>query len=208
MSRHGLGGETRTEWCDFTEASGYEGASRLLRGRRPPTAIVGLNDVACIGALSAADERDNRARPAFARRLRQHEPRRHAPHLAHHGGPYERGGGAGGSEDVVGTHPSPGPPGRRALDRATPGASGKFRSPRASPGHQPCPSFGSVSVPHRSMQLRHIGVQQEPVSPPKLPHAGLRLAAPARTGFRPPGSFDGTKRLWLTPAKHRGQPVT
>jgi len=57
MSRHGLGGETRTQWCDFTEASGYEGASRLLRGRRPPTAIVGLNDVACIGALSAADER-------------------------------------------------------------------------------------------------------------------------------------------------------
>ncbi len=56
MSRHGLGGETRTEWCDFTEPSGYEGASRLLRGRRRPTAIVGLNDVACIGALSAADE--------------------------------------------------------------------------------------------------------------------------------------------------------
>jgi len=56
MSRHGLSGETRTEWCDFTEPSGYEGAARLLRGRRRPTAIVGLNDVACIGALSAADE--------------------------------------------------------------------------------------------------------------------------------------------------------
>ena len=56
MSRHGLGGETRTEWCDFTEPSGYEGAARLLRGRGRPTAIVGLNDVACIGALSAADE--------------------------------------------------------------------------------------------------------------------------------------------------------
>jgi DNA-binding LacI/PurR family transcriptional regulator len=56
MRRHGLGDETRTEWCDFTEASGYQGAIRLLGRRRRPTAIVGLNDVACIGALSAADE--------------------------------------------------------------------------------------------------------------------------------------------------------
>lgn len=56
MAGAGLGAETRTQWCDFTEASGYEGARELLAGRRRPTAIVGLNDVACIGALSAAEE--------------------------------------------------------------------------------------------------------------------------------------------------------
>ncbi|MGH9107772.1 MAG: LacI family DNA-binding transcriptional regulator [Acidimicrobiales bacterium] len=56
MSRHRLGHETRTQWCDFTEKSGFEGTLKLLRARHPPSAIVGLNDVACIGALSAADE--------------------------------------------------------------------------------------------------------------------------------------------------------
>lgn len=56
MAWHGLSDETRVECCDFTESSGYEAAMKLLRARSRPSAIFGLNDVACIGALSAADE--------------------------------------------------------------------------------------------------------------------------------------------------------
>ena len=56
MCRHGLSDETHVEWCDFTEQTGYEAAMKLLGARCRPTAIFALNDVACIGALSAADE--------------------------------------------------------------------------------------------------------------------------------------------------------
>ena len=42
---------------DLTRAGGYEAAQRLLSLRRPPTAIMGVNDLTAIGAMSAAHER-------------------------------------------------------------------------------------------------------------------------------------------------------
>jgi LacI family transcriptional regulator len=42
---------------DLTRAGGYEAASRLLSLDRPPTAIIGANDLTAIGALRAAHER-------------------------------------------------------------------------------------------------------------------------------------------------------
>lgn len=56
MHRHGLAQQIRVEWCDFTEQAGYEAAVTLLKDRDRPTALFTVNDVACIGALSAADE--------------------------------------------------------------------------------------------------------------------------------------------------------
>ena len=38
----------------MSEESGYAAANRLLSGRDRPTAIFAFNDIACIGALSAA----------------------------------------------------------------------------------------------------------------------------------------------------------
>ncbi|MFE4196939.1 LacI family DNA-binding transcriptional regulator [Paenarthrobacter sp. NPDC056912] len=40
----------------MSEESGYSAASRLLAGQERPTAIFAYNDIACIGALSAADD--------------------------------------------------------------------------------------------------------------------------------------------------------
>ncbi|MHB1988220.1 MAG: LacI family DNA-binding transcriptional regulator [Acidimicrobiales bacterium] len=56
MTRHGLESYVTVAPADFTERSGYEAALLLLCRRPRPTAIFALNDVACIGALSAADE--------------------------------------------------------------------------------------------------------------------------------------------------------
>jgi len=56
MRAHGLSARIRVEGCDYDEQSGYTAARRLLRGRTRPTAIVALNDLACVGALSAADD--------------------------------------------------------------------------------------------------------------------------------------------------------
>ncbi|WP_111766889.1 LacI family DNA-binding transcriptional regulator [Nakamurella deserti] len=55
MARHGL--DPRIETSDATEEGGYRAAVRLLSpsGDRP-TAVFAVNDVACIGAISAADE--------------------------------------------------------------------------------------------------------------------------------------------------------
>jgi len=57
MTELGLADEIRVEACDLTEEDGYAAACRLLDVERPPTAIFAVNDVACIGALSAARER-------------------------------------------------------------------------------------------------------------------------------------------------------
>ncbi len=54
MQRHGL--QPVVELCDATEEGGYRAAVRLLHATPRPTAVFAVNDVACIGLLSAADE--------------------------------------------------------------------------------------------------------------------------------------------------------
>lgn len=57
MARHGL--VPQIETSDATEEGGYRAAVRLLSRTVPtdrPSAIFAVNDVACIGAISAADE--------------------------------------------------------------------------------------------------------------------------------------------------------
>jgi DNA-binding LacI/PurR family transcriptional regulator len=46
----------RVERTDMTEEGGYRAGVRLLSTGDPPTAVFAVNDVACIGMLSAADE--------------------------------------------------------------------------------------------------------------------------------------------------------
>jgi DNA-binding LacI/PurR family transcriptional regulator len=58
MEGFGLAAEARVESCDLTEEDGYAAACRLLDGERRPTAIFAVNDLACVGALSAARERN------------------------------------------------------------------------------------------------------------------------------------------------------
>lgn len=56
MERNGLASEVHVEPGDFTEEGGYR-ATRTLLDRTPrPTAIFAPNDLAAIGALSAADD--------------------------------------------------------------------------------------------------------------------------------------------------------
>jgi DNA-binding LacI/PurR family transcriptional regulator len=54
MHHHGLDDQILTADAGFTEDSGYRGAAALLRRGRPVTAITAVNDLAAIGALSAA----------------------------------------------------------------------------------------------------------------------------------------------------------
>ncbi|MFB6571659.1 LacI family DNA-binding transcriptional regulator [Streptomyces noursei] len=59
MGAHGLAAHAVVEGGDGTEESGYRAAVRLLgpaRGVRRPTAILAFNDLAAVGALSAAGE--------------------------------------------------------------------------------------------------------------------------------------------------------
>lgn len=56
MSDAGLTGVA--EHSGMSEEGGYAAAARLLERPDRPTAIVAFNDVACIGALSAADDHD------------------------------------------------------------------------------------------------------------------------------------------------------
>ncbi|GAB3347922.1 LacI family DNA-binding transcriptional regulator [Amycolatopsis echigonensis] len=56
MRAHGLAHFIQVEPCDYDETSGYAAASALLRGQNQPTAIIALNDLAGVGALSAADD--------------------------------------------------------------------------------------------------------------------------------------------------------
>jgi DNA-binding LacI/PurR family transcriptional regulator len=54
MQQHGLDEEIVIADADFSEDAGYRGAAQLLRQGRPVTAIAALNDLAAVGAMSAA----------------------------------------------------------------------------------------------------------------------------------------------------------
>jgi DNA-binding LacI/PurR family transcriptional regulator len=56
MREHGLDEHIAVEECDYDEPSGYAAASHLLGARQPPTAIVAVNDLAAVGAMSAAGD--------------------------------------------------------------------------------------------------------------------------------------------------------
>ncbi|WP_416984714.1 LacI family DNA-binding transcriptional regulator [Streptomyces sp. T028] len=56
MSEHGLAAEATVEQGDLTEEGGYRAMVRLLSAPRRPTAVFAFNDIACVGALSAAEE--------------------------------------------------------------------------------------------------------------------------------------------------------
>ncbi|MFI6034693.1 LacI family DNA-binding transcriptional regulator [Streptomyces sp. NPDC051315] len=55
MRAHGLD-RPPVEPCDMTEEGGYRAAVRLLARPDRPTALFAVNDMACVGALSAAGE--------------------------------------------------------------------------------------------------------------------------------------------------------
>jgi DNA-binding LacI/PurR family transcriptional regulator len=54
MHHHGLDDEIVIVESDFSEDAGYRGAAQLLRRAHPVTAVAAVNDLAAIGALSAA----------------------------------------------------------------------------------------------------------------------------------------------------------
>jgi DNA-binding LacI/PurR family transcriptional regulator len=54
MTGHGLAGEVVVQACDFSEDGGYRAAAALLDGGRPVTALAAVNDLAAVGAMSAA----------------------------------------------------------------------------------------------------------------------------------------------------------
>jgi DNA-binding LacI/PurR family transcriptional regulator len=56
MDSRGLADRQLVELCDGTEEGGYRAAIRLLNLADRPTAIFAVNDIACIGAMSAAGE--------------------------------------------------------------------------------------------------------------------------------------------------------
>jgi DNA-binding LacI/PurR family transcriptional regulator len=56
MAKAGLARHVRVEPGDFTEGGGHEGARRLLKGARRPTAIFASNDQSAVGALNAINE--------------------------------------------------------------------------------------------------------------------------------------------------------
>ncbi|MFI9603994.1 LacI family DNA-binding transcriptional regulator [Streptomyces sp. NPDC052043] len=56
MRLHGLAGTAVVEQGDLTEEGGYRATVRLLSRARRPTAVFAVNDMACVGALSAAEE--------------------------------------------------------------------------------------------------------------------------------------------------------
>ncbi|MGS0684729.1 LacI family DNA-binding transcriptional regulator [Nakamurella sp. GG22] len=56
MHDHELGDRALVETCDLTEEGGYRAAIRLLSGVKRPTAVFAVNDIAGIGAMSAAQQ--------------------------------------------------------------------------------------------------------------------------------------------------------
>ncbi|MDT9695004.1 LacI family DNA-binding transcriptional regulator [Streptomyces sp. P17] len=56
MRVHGLADHARVEPSDMTEEGGYRTMVRLLGRPDRPTAVFAVNDIACVGALSAAGE--------------------------------------------------------------------------------------------------------------------------------------------------------
>ena len=62
MREHGLADTAVVEQGDLTEEGGYRATVRLLSARERPTAVFAFNDIACVGALSAAEELGLRCR--------------------------------------------------------------------------------------------------------------------------------------------------
>ncbi|MGY4649849.1 DNA-binding LacI/PurR family transcriptional regulator [Mycobacterium sp. URHB0021] len=58
MTAAGLAGFAMTEISGMTEEGGYAATGRFLDRADRPSALLAFNDVACVGALSAADDRD------------------------------------------------------------------------------------------------------------------------------------------------------
>lgn len=56
MRAHGLADLASVEAGDMTEEGGYRSTVRLLGRPDRPTAVFAVNDIACVGALSAAEE--------------------------------------------------------------------------------------------------------------------------------------------------------
>ncbi|WP_432133430.1 MULTISPECIES: LacI family DNA-binding transcriptional regulator [unclassified Streptomyces] len=56
MRAHGPGRRVVTEACDMTEEGGHRAAVRLLGRPDRPTAVFAVNDMACVGVLSAAED--------------------------------------------------------------------------------------------------------------------------------------------------------
>jgi DNA-binding LacI/PurR family transcriptional regulator len=56
MREHGLADTAFVEQGDLTEEGGYRATVRLLSRPRRPTAVFAVNDMSCVGALSAAEE--------------------------------------------------------------------------------------------------------------------------------------------------------
>ncbi|MGX4693989.1 LacI family DNA-binding transcriptional regulator [Streptomyces sp. JNUCC 63] len=56
MREHGLAGTAVVEQGDLTEEGGYRATVRLLSRPGRPTAVFAVNDMTCVGALSAAEE--------------------------------------------------------------------------------------------------------------------------------------------------------
>ncbi|WP_405865230.1 LacI family transcriptional regulator [Streptomyces sp. NBC_01515] len=56
MQAHGLTDLATVEQGDHTEEGGYRAMVRLLTAPHRPTAVFAFNDIACVGALSAAEE--------------------------------------------------------------------------------------------------------------------------------------------------------
>ncbi|CAM5617289.1 HTH-type transcriptional repressor PurR [Streptomyces fumanus] len=56
MAAHGLAGRAVVEPSDMTEEGGHRATVRLLARPGRPTAVFAVNDIACVGVLSAADE--------------------------------------------------------------------------------------------------------------------------------------------------------
>jgi DNA-binding LacI/PurR family transcriptional regulator len=56
MREHGLADTAVVERGDLTEEGGYRAAVRLLSRPQRPTAVFAVNDMTCVGALSAAEE--------------------------------------------------------------------------------------------------------------------------------------------------------
>jgi DNA-binding LacI/PurR family transcriptional regulator len=56
MRESGLGDAAVVEQGDFTEEGGYRATVRLLGRPQRPTAVFAVNDMTCVGALSAAEE--------------------------------------------------------------------------------------------------------------------------------------------------------
>ena len=92
------GRQSIVEFAGMTEEGGYAAAGRLLDRPDRPTAILAFNDVACVGALSAADDRGiSRPQGPLVGRLRRHVSCQDSPSVVDLGGQRQlRGRSAGG----------------------------------------------------------------------------------------------------------------